>query len=1843
VPIADPNTLPEQPKPKRKKQAGLTDTAANAAALTGGTPAQAQNAAININAQHTVRSIQHEVRQQVFRAHEINQAISDRASRMDARLLGRNPGMAAELLLGPTKTEDLGRVSSAAYDGWRIQQQNNQNAIEAQALSTDPTELTLTPSPILTEYARKATTLSGPQKDQFVAFLQQVATMPVGAQRSAIEAKIDDIYNSIDENVSLLDMGVRVAGEIMNAPITVFNAATEHAPGVTKNILGQLPGGQLLAGALDVAPEAVGKAQEYVGTAGQFVTRNVEGAIVGGLPGNPAQTVGLTPDDLFTTWKEAHSGGHSPVSVLAAAEWGIDVTDPKYQGMFNVVDLVSDLSTQTVLFKGLADIKAGRVNTPAAGGNMFGDEFVATAGKGVVDDVHQTMNRFSSTPPKPVLMHSKGDIGRIGIDTGKYVYRIDSPKSAASIFDNGLDPRFSTTGKVYFSDDPYATFGLSDRVTAQGAGGDFNIYRVPKDTVRMEQPKEWVSDSAISPNKFEVFTDEGWKTVRSGEGNIRALLIDKYKNINASLADELGNLGASPTRAEVSRVVAQHIDTVPSRDIPRVQAELDGVKNDLAQFDGRRDLAAAESARIDQLLAQKGTLEQRLSELRTFDPVFEFPTKARIQAFMRGVPPETRVGRMLRAIFGDTYAETKWADLSRLSDDLSPHETRIADPTAAVRAPEAMDRNINALRKEMNIAKVPKARQRAIIEDMLALKPGDDAFSWIMEIEDALGARLDATGKAAIQIWKRTPEERMMAPVELTAELPDGTRITQLKNGVEKADGSPLPTDLNEEAGGFNLPDVGLLTDLNSVVRRFDALAARQPVIGKIYGVARVPIDISRFLLLTAPRLVLRPLLLVPRGILGIFQPMGMKIQADQAIRMFQSDIPLSGKTADFSAAGLKNATVNDLLPERFYRTEAEMATPSASGYTGDVTAMGSVMSELTGPTDYITYKVRTDLLDPNLHPLEVERVATSRFETLRKLSSGPVGRKVATIGPEATLRYLETHPETDLGRFFERQKVRLAKAGVTPEQWLANKELEIVQAAGNDPALREAMATGKWEVGRNVPTGYTIERGLRVDELLEIKDELATTEDPVLRHELNLRAEHVQHTIDWLESHDPSSTTINMLDKQAVTGQVLDGWRDGSYKMPQEVLVKRSITVTEEAGKNFLERSRVAMQRINRNLYKGMKMLSNTDITRQATLKQAVSRVYDDLIRAGYKPQEALRIARYRGAAIAKDLHYDISARSTMDRKLKDVFWFAPVWREQMLTYLYKIPSRAYWPAGMFLEYAEAHTLLQGLKNIGILTDHTVVYTDENGKTQESTNLQLRVPWASDFIAKVLDNSDAGGLNVEGFNPVTPGTSGLLPTFSPGFESIFDMTAKHVPEDARPFFDTFAKFFEFDRNVDEGPNFIPRAIIAPLEMLGIHIPADTLSLDAWKQAYNKAEVQSRRWAMSELAKDGILPPVKPEGDAATPEALAQWRVDAQQYRVQMEERAQHWERALGVVHILGAIFLPGSIATGGEEAGNTGMTPAGTAYYKWRYKTGPLAEGKSNIVFGSTEYYDTLNSYLQKHPAAWPYSVSTHSAGRPQDPVYGSPDYSSSTLEPDVYVEQAVKRIAYWSDDSPTTTDATTGGTTTLPFAERSPRQQQVALVSYATTPVGDLAPEDANALGLPDFSERAPLLRKLGEIETSTKDFIDKHPHLSEDDKQKLYGLQDTQQAILASKYGNEGVAVLKYYNSTPAQRLQAAGYWHSPTASMVMTQVDTIERQETNNSSYSITQGKVDLYRKLELLRKTDPKFDADVRRAEIALHEKDRTAGRVAVYEYLFFGNSSNYFGYQDDIVRGINAG
>lgn len=146
-------------------------------------------------------------------------------------------------------------------------------------------------------------------------------------------------------------------------------------------------------------------------------------------------------------------------------------------------------------------------------------------------------NQLAAPEARPTLaelvtMRSQGDIGQIGTDFGDWAYRIDSPESAESIR-GGFDPAQSPTGKVYFSNDPYATYDLSDRATAQGAGGEFNMRRVPRELTTMEQPGEWVSDSFIGPENIWEFTNQGW----------RQLVEPEPQTTMESLVDELAAEG----------------------------------------------------------------------------------------------------------------------------------------------------------------------------------------------------------------------------------------------------------------------------------------------------------------------------------------------------------------------------------------------------------------------------------------------------------------------------------------------------------------------------------------------------------------------------------------------------------------------------------------------------------------------------------------------------------------------------------------------------------------------------------------------------------------------------------------------------------------------------------------------------------------------------------------------------------------------------------------------------------------------------------------------------------------------------------------------------------------------------------------------------------------------------------------------------------------------------------------------------------------------------------------------------------------------------------------------------
>ena len=934
------------------------------------------------------------------------------------------------------------------------------------------------------------------------------------------------------------------------------------------------------------------------------------------------------------------------------------------------------------------------------------------------------------------------------------------------------------------------------------------------------------------------------------------------------------------------------------------------------------------------------------------------------------------------------------------------------------------------------------------------------------------------------------------------------------------------------------------------------------------------------------------------------------KIQLDQALRNF-----LMGhrrglwrrRDVDYSEAGIPtHPSVKELV--------------SAAG--DDVTALGTVANEMIKNSEITYTRVATRHIDPTIPGDKMAgRVALSRAEHLRDLSSDGLTRKVATYGPDDTLRYLTEHPDTRLGRWYaEDMKPLLDQNNITPIEWLRRTELEIEQAVGGDAALRRAISTGKLETELLPTSGAAIEARFVLDELDEAHAQLARVEDGPMRQELLRRVDQLEERVGRLDQADLKGKSVKMENLDAVSSEVLVRWGEGRYKMPDEVIVKRSVVPDEGiTGVSNLDKARALAQKGNRLLYQGFRPLSAIDLklTRGSTYRSVFDRVYKDLTDRGFKGDTAIQVAHNRAAYIARDLHYDISARSSFDRAMKDYFWFSPVWREQLTTYLYKIPSRHYWPVGFALRTFEAYSVLDTLKDFGIIEWEEYQFLNEEGELETSRSLVMNVPWISDFIGKVVGNEESGKLKIEGMNPLTPGTAGVLPTLGPGAEAILDMSAKAAPDVMRPFFDMAADLFTFDQDTEQGPSWLPSPIRSAMELFGIHVPFDTFNLEDWREAERKANVQSIRWAMSDLSRDGIFPP----GQDASDE-------EVERYKDLIIERSRYYERTLGILHLVGNAIMPGQFTR------QKGVTTAGTKFYEFRNSLPEDLE--------TEEYYSYINSYLRVNPEAYPYSTGAHPG------KYGTPTYDSTrTIEADDFVEKVLSQAHYWMES----VDEDGNVSKDVPEGEKEQikqRQGERVVVNYAIDDTWDLKPEQVDRLGVPAFSGRDDLLKKLGSIQ---KRYDEQYNYnLSDAKKDDLNDWRDRAMNNAAAEYGRDGKQLLEFAKATPAERLSTSGYFKSDGSSRVMTQVKDVTRQavaagsspQFAAASTGVLANKIALYKALEKLRLHDPQFDREMRRAEITLGERDTTRGRVGTYEYIFFGQNSNAFGYQDDIVRGLNS-
>jgi hypothetical protein len=1724
----------------------------------------------------------------------IHAALSNRASQLPHGFVNRYPGKAAEAILSPTPTIDLAKNSSIVEQGltWA----------EGRTMLGD------VPGGLL-PYYRQAFLLNDAENRNI--YLQtidetrqmspddQASMMPILRGMSITLSQGGDIEPP--DTRSLLQQFAQTAGQAISLP---FVAAIAGADVFANRVLGV---------------KGAGAAIEKVGTGANWALRNTVGAAaITAVEGVTGQQL-LSPGEHFQSWNDMTAGEHSPQTVFFAKMIGQDPNDPNLQGLFEFTDLEADLSNAVLSGHLGGEFMTAVRKTPAGGGVRMGDAWVDTRWgnkqsvnitevlKSVPEGesaVPYLIDQFPNMRPQMAaeLARTAPDLAEVKGTVARYIDRVperelpriqtELNEVRAKIADGGKSP-----GTVDLKGQKFNRYGesvgdiQSSEVRWVRTEDLKNLDNQLPRTESVEPGKtledyaKQLKDTGHYPKPLEIFLDE----------NGRTNLVD-------------GNHTYAAAKIAGQEYVPVRTVAAPEGVDPYTARQMGDVTSPVSVVDALPDKfrGLTEEGLVD-LKVREATLEQWRSDLQQHEVAWEFPRRSSIAKWMRsaGIDDGNIFGRALRRQFG----EAGRTDISKWSDDMSPRENAIYDRTSGNIPPEAVSDSIESMRKTMNIAKVPKDLQRTVVDEYMSYtgRQGFERFN--VNFRNALEEGLKRGGKRVLspemertllRFSDRTWEERLKSPLEVEHILADGSKVTTTENVLQKANNDPLPSRPSQFLGNrVSLPNPELLRQASSFTRYWG---------NKLPGYVRAPLEVTRFVSLTVPRLVLRPLMLVGRA------GMAIKIQLDEMMRNVLSDMkPLSWKRQgiDYTDGGIPvRPGVRDLLKGE--KLESYVDLPIGE----DVSVMGLIDSEMMRTGEFITSRKSTRGFEAMT---DSDRYLIGRGVTDRivDMHLDELTQSVATRGAEGTLQYIRDHPDSRLTREYE-QNIRplLEENGITPETWLDRTSMEIDQATGGNATLREAVGTGSWDVGRKVPTGEAIELGRRRAELEMARTEALSLTDDAHQYAANLRVEDLQRTVERLERSTQATRSVSLKNNDELVNQVLTAQAERRFTMPKEVTV-RQLAVKDEVPMTGLQKAQAKFEKVNQFIYKGLRPLSSADVvlSRGSTYRQVLDITRKRLETLGYSPAEALRLGQYHAAYIAKDLHYDISARSTVDRQLKDVFWFLPVVRENLFTYLVKMPREHFWPVGIVAEVGGAHALVDGLKDMGLLRYHTF-YNADTGKDDQE--LVLHVPWVSDFVGGLQGDPTAGDMRVGGLNPAVAGQG--VPTISPGVEKILDMTAKSAPKSIQPIIEFIARTIEYDADPTlDSAISIPSPLRYGLERLGIHVPWDSIAPGDIANAKRKAAVQSLQWAAGDLAKDGILPP----GPGSSDDEVAA-------YQRQLEGRAGHYRNTTNVLHIIGAVLLPGSVTTG-----SIGSTPAANAYRKWRdadpaWLAFQDSQDPSKYVSEEDQsaawdaFAASQRDYLREHPAAWAIAIGTKQV--PDGFEYTPESYADlPTLEPEAYVEKMLGR-AMWEQDKPEKDPDSPEAWDNL-----SPRQKTRRTAAISTEPLTSLSDVELHALKVPDFEGRKKLLKDLGVIadQFEAVDLGNK----SEDERAALYKQRDALMRQAAQKYGQPGLRLLSLtqWDTTPADRLKQAGYLRGQAAASVMAQAADIWRDTVAkgynpmyDSSYVIDRKRA-LFEYIDRVRAANPEFDQEMRRLVMGISDKSGALSNVDGYNRLFFNS------------------
>lgn len=403
-----------------------------------------------------------------------------------------------------------------------------------------------------------------------------------------------------------------------------------------------------------------------------------------------------------------------------------------------------------------------------------------------------------------------------------------------------------------------------------------------------------------------------------------------------------------------------------------------------------------------------------------------------------------------------------------------------------------------------------------------------------------------------------------------------------------------------------------------------------------------------------------------------------------------------------------------------------------------------------------------------------------------------------------------------------------------------------------------------------------------------------------------------------------------------------------------------------------------------------GFQTISNAEAktARGAFYYSKAQSFFEGYLRQGMSADDALGFARADAADLTKDYFYDLSARSTLERQVRNVFWFAPVNGELLYRWLYAIPAESGGlipGAAILLAKASAYNNL--FKALGVFHTDPVTGREVMG-----------IPGLSTLLNQIPGVKVPGNLAIP-VATLSAHLSSPIPTTSPFFSVMLNQIGKYSP-----IVKDLAKIVAPYADVTVNP-FAIRNIAA---MGGIRLP--DVSNDYVNQQYSRTYDVAIQYATADLNKKGIFPPSMTDyaknpvlpTDAERGKYLAAWT----SYIDQVKSGANEYNRGLSLLNLMSGSLFPGSITASSTEQ---------TAFQKYFQKNVIPDIVKTGTIEPAVR--DALNVWLSAHPDSMAYSVSyNYYTGKPlqssvatTDPSYWREIYAQGVkahMDPAQYLQ---------------------------------------------------------------------------------------------------------------------------------------------------------------------------------------------------------------------------------------------